>query len=223
MRHLLLALSGLLLTGTAHAQFIGLQAGALYGTLATPANTSSRHTAATGRVGYHVEAFYEFPLTAHLSLVPGLAFSHQSTNLVTGNPNPAEAPFEAVYQLTFNQSSLPILLRATRDRFYVEAGPQLGVLLNTNERGTLTYLGYGPTTLQFALDNPSFTDYQRLQAGVCLGAGVKLPAGFGLDLRAYAGLTKLKEQYEPGIYSYGSDIRSRTVQASLTYQRPIKR
>jgi len=219
MRSLLLSLSGLLLAGNAHAQ-LGLQVGALYGTVATPPNTSSRQTAATGRVGYHAEAFYEFPLTNHLSLVPGLAFSHQSTNLVTGNPNPAEAPFEAVYQLTFNQASLPILLRATRDPFYVEAGPQLGVLLNTNEQGTITYLGYGPTSLQFAIDNPSFVNYQRLQAGICLGAGVKLPAGFGVNLRAYAGLTKLKDEVQPGIYSYGNDIRSRTVQASLTYQRP---
>jgi hypothetical protein len=222
MRHLFLFLSGLLLAGSAHAQ-LGLQAGGVYSTVATAPNTSSRHTAATGRVGYHAEAFYEFPLTAHFSLVPGLAFSHQSINIVTGNPNLAEAPFEAVYQLTFNQASLPILFRATRGRFYAEAGPQLGVLLGTNEQGIITYLGYGPTLLQFAIDNPSFVDYQRLQTGVCLGTGVKLPAGFGINLRAYAGLTKLKQQFEPGIYSYGGDIRSRTLQASLTYQRPAKR
>lgn len=222
MRHLFLTLSGLLLAGSAHAQF-GLRAGALYGTLATPPNTGSRNTAATGRVGYQAEAFYEFSFNDHLSVVPGLAFSHQSANLVTGNPNLAEAPFQAVYQLTFNQVSLPVLVRATYHDFYAEAGPQLGVLLDANERGTITYLGYGPTSIQFPIDNPSFADYQRLQAGICLGAGAKLPAGFGLGLRAYAGLTKLKDPKEPGIYSYGGGIRSRSLELALTYQLPAKR
>jgi hypothetical protein len=74
---------------------------------------------------------------------------------------------------------------------------------------------------QDALANASFADYQRVQAGLSVGAGLQLPAGFGVEVRAYSGLTRVKEQ-APGLYAYGGGIRSRLVQASLSYQFPAK-
>jgi hypothetical protein len=47
--------------------------------------------------------------------------------------------------------------------------------------------------------------------------GVQLPSGFGLGLRASAGLVSLTHIFQP-IGSFRGDLKNRTVQASLSYR-----
>ena len=65
-----------------------------------------------------------------------------------------------------------------------------------------------------------------MDAGLCLGVGVKLPAGLGLNLRAYQGLVQFNRAnalYNSLESPYTAYREYRyTLQVALTYQLPAR-
>lgn len=209
MKSLLFLSGGLLLASPARAQ-LGLRAG---GNLLRIASDS---LATRSRVGYQVGLFYQVPLAERWSLVPEVQLSRERVQVRTGEA----ASVQIAYQLGFYYLNLPVLARLALGQAYLEAGPQLSWLVGGRGEGDLTYGG----TVVGRIDQAATARYRRFDAGPCVGVGVKLPANFGLSVRAYQGLGCM---LRPDGYDYSTEAmpyagRSRqhrqTVQASLTYQ-----
>lgn len=210
MKYILLVSGSLLLAGPAHAQ-LGLRVG---GNLLRIASDS---LVVSSRVGYQVGLFYQLPLTERLSLVPEVQLSRERVRVTNSD---ATASVQTAYQLGFYYLNLPVLLRVALGPVYLEAGPQLSWLVGGRGEGTITYGG----TLVGRIDQAATERYRRFDAGPCVGIGVKLPANFGLSVRAYQGLGNMlrSDNFSYSDYAIpyagqGGQHRQ-TLQASLTYQ-----
>jgi hypothetical protein len=69
---------------------------------------------------------------------------------------------------------------------------------------------------QYTIDQGVTESHRRVDVGPCLGVGLKLPVGFGINVRAYQGLVTLNEERSV----FDGEFKRQTFQASLTYQLP---
>jgi hypothetical protein len=162
-------------------------------------------------VGYQLGIFYELPLAHRLSLLPELSYSRENLDLNTAYYRSLATAYAGSYRLTRAYLNLPLLLRVTVGSCYIEAGPQAAYLLGGREAGHEYHFNGGASYTQ-QVDRAATTCYQRFDGGV----GVKLPAGWGLSLRAYQGLRSLALD-RPAEAAYPGRLLRRTLQASLSY------
>jgi hypothetical protein len=205
----------LLAAGSAQAQ-LSVQAGPNFASLATQQRRADQRATADGQPGYHLGVGYEQRLTKRLGLYSGLQFSRQRVQLDVEDGSISHDYYASQYRLSMSYLHLPVLLRANFGPAYVEAGPQGCFLLAAHEKGTeriSTFKGW----YDVSFHRPATDRYRRFDGGLCVGAGLQLPAGFGLGLRAGAGLVSLTHFFQP-LGSFRGDLKIRTVQASLSYR-----
>ncbi|GAB3579008.1 porin family protein [Hymenobacter daeguensis] len=219
MKHFLSVAAALLATGIAQAQ-PGVLAGANFMTIATGADDGLHRATAHARAGYQVGVFYQHRLNDRWAVVPALQLSHQRLDLVAETYGIADGGSQASYRLGLTYLTLPVRLRATLGKFYLEAGPQLGILFSARETGT-EYIGTIAGSYQRDFDRRTTDSYRRFDAGASAGAGLRLPAGFGLAVHAYAGLLSIT--HVPQSTTYAGALYNRGVQAALSYQLPARR
>ncbi|OGX82032.1 hypothetical protein BEN47_05290 [Hymenobacter lapidarius] len=205
----------LLAAGSARAQ-LSVQSGANFATLSTQQNDGYRRATADGQPGYHLGLGFERRLTKRLALYSELQFSRQQVQLAVEDNSISDGYYDSRYRLGLSYLHLPVLLRANFGPTYVEAGPQASFLLAAHERGTESLSTLGGA-YQVSFDRPATDRYRRFDAGLCVGAGVRLPAGFGLGLRASAGLVSLTHFSQP-IGSFRGELKNRAVLVSLSYR-----
>jgi hypothetical protein len=213
-RFLFLLSSGLAVSSAAHAQ-LGVRVGGSLTRLRTTEGQVVR-SRSSAQSGFLVGLTYQVPLTAHLSLVPEAQYSYERTTLSQASLAVGDAYFTADTRMSLHYLNVPVLLRATFGPVYIEAGPQASVLLGGRQTGTdyITSWGAGYTTQAYTIDQEAAQDRQRFDVGPCLGLGVQLPAGLGLNVRAYQGLTSLNKARSDA----DGKLQRQTLQASLTYQ-----
>jgi hypothetical protein len=205
----------LLLPGAASAQF-GVRIGATSTTFQAPTSTTEQSARAGRQFGYQLGVFYEHPLAKRFSLVPELSYSRESLTLDASDYRFIEAGYAGSYRLTLAYVNVPVLLRATFGKWYLEAGPQASYLVGGREAGHEYWITIAGSYTQEA-DRAATDRYKRLDAGLCVGVGVKLPVGFSLGLRAYQGLRSLTPD-NPEEPAYSGRLVRQTLQASLSYQ-----
>jgi hypothetical protein len=222
-RFLLLLSSGLLLTGSASAQ-IGVRAGGnLLGFSKSDKLVGAGNVENHARLGYQVGVYYQAALSKRLSVVPEVQFSREQQRVTeTSSLSLADASYASEYRLSLSYLNVPVLLRAALGPVYLEAGPQLSVLVGGRGTGQTEGYSWGGGYSRSVIDQAATDRYHRVDAGFCLGVGVKLPAGLGLNVRAYQGLKQFNTAYNndsvtPIPYSGNKEYRQ-TLQASLTYQ-----
>lgn len=212
-----LFLLGPLLTvaGAAHAQF-GVRLGG---------NTTKLHTtegqvvrsSSSAQAGYQVGITYQLPVTSWLSVVPEVQYSQERVKLHQFNLLTANISFRADSRMRLNYLNVPVLARATFGPVYVEAGPQVSFLLGGRQTGLNTVFDLGsPTSTEYPIDQGVTENNRRVDVGPYLGVGLKLPAGFGVSVRAYQGLVTLNEERR----IFDGEFKRQSLQASLTYQLP---
>lgn len=225
-RALFLLSSSLLLAGSAHAQ-LGVRVGSNTTTFTKGERLSDENPTTSRLAGYQIGLYYQVPLTKHLALVPEVQFSRERfyTSYTPFTP-PGVIYFEGAPQSEYNQSlsylNLPIVLRASVGALYLEAGPQVSWLVGGRAENAQSRNSYSTINNSIYVDQAATSSYRRFDAGPCLGVGVKLPAGLGVGVRAYWGLTQLTadEYYSMISRTYTGFQHRRTLQASLTYQLP---
>ncbi|MCC2547371.1 PorT family protein [Hymenobacter sp. BT175] len=206
----------LLLTTAAHAQF-GVTAGVTTATITDKSGRTDRTAAATEHLGYQLGVFYEHKLNTRFSLRPGLQFSRQNTGLSVDDRSVADGSYKADYRLRRSYLDLPVLVQVNFGRFYLEAGPQGSLLLFAHEKGNES-VGSIVGTYNSDFERPATDRYERFDVALCAGLGVKLPAGFGLGLRASTGLLYLRQEFGSYGGGYHGSLRNQAVQASVSYQ-----
>lgn len=216
--------SSLLFASSAYAQ-VGVRAGATWLSL-MPGPIDARVGAASmktsGEVGYQLGVYYQLALTKHLSLIPEVQFSRERQHVSIESNALIDAKSQSDYNLSLSYFNVPILARLTFGPVYLEAGPQVSLLVGGRGEGITR--GYTMTSIYaYDIDQAATDRYKRFDAGICLGVGVKLPAGLGASLRAYQGMRQVNSTYEnnpTGIpYTANNEYRQ-VLQAALTYQLP---
>lgn len=234
MKYSVFALAGgLLLAGEVHAQF-GIRAGGNLAYLNESFSRNAFSTTTIARVGYQLGVYYELPVGKHWMLVPEVQFSRESQQLrkegvgySTYFINDGSFLIHD-YHANFSYLNVPVLLRRTIGPAYVEIGPQVSLLVGGQGSGETRHVANSPYYNGFyvtyePINQAATAYYNRWDAGVCLGLGVRLPAGWGAGLRAYWGASALTGdpkdyQYAPGVMPVAGRQYRRTVQASLTHR-----
>ena len=214
-----LFLLGPLLTvaGAAHAQF-GVRLGGNIANLRTTEGQAVR-SSSSAYSGYQVGITYQLPVNSWLSVVPEVQYSMERIRLYQFNLITSNFSFRAETRMRLSYLNVPVLARATFGRLYVEAGPQVGFLLGGRQTGVSTVSDLSsPTATQYTIDQGVTENNRRVDVGPCLGVGLKLPAGFGVSVRAYQGLVTLNEERSV----FDGEFKRQTFQASLTYQLPTR-
>jgi hypothetical protein len=186
MKQFLLVLSSsLLLTGSAVAQ-VGLRAGGSLSRFSAPTSLlGAAEVHSQARLGYTVGVYYPVALTPRFSLVPELQFSREPQRVTeTSSPSLMDARYQSTYRLSWSYLNLPLVVRATLGPVYLEAGPQVSLLVGGRGVGQTESNSWGGAASRVEIDQAATDRYHRVDAGFCLGVGVKLPAGLGLNLRA---------------------------------------
>ena len=212
-----LFLLGPLLTvaGAAHAQF-GIRLGGNIAKLRTTEGQVVR-SSSSANSGYQVGITYQLPVTSWLSVVPEVQYSQERVRLYQFNLITTNVNFRADTRMRLNYLNVPVLARATFGPVYVEAGPQVSFLLGGRQTGLNTVFDLGsPMGTEYTIDQGVTENNRRVDVGPCLGVGLKLPAGFGVSVRAYQGLVTLNEERSV----FDGELKRQTLQASLTYQLP---
>ena len=203
----------MLLVGTAHAQF-SLRAGGNASTLSTP-REEYRRGSAEGGIGYQVGLAYEKKLSDRWAVLSELSYRRQSLNLALEDNFVSDGSYRARYLLRLHYLSLPVMMRATFGRFYVEAGPYGALQLAAQEKG-IEYRSTLSGGYEVAIDRPATDRYNRFDVGLGAGAGLKLPGDrLAFGLRASTGLLSLTRPLQ--VYSYSGRLKNQVLEAALSY------
>jgi hypothetical protein len=209
----LLTLTGLL-PFVAHAQFGG-RAGIHSTQWASSGRPGSYSASTRQHLGYQVGVNYEVPLVGHLSLLPELNYKYDNFELFASSY--IYNGYALVSQLKLSTLTLPVMERMTFGPVYAEVGPQLSLLVGGRETGREFASPTSPTMTE--IDRPAAEHYRRLDVGVCAGFGVQLPIGLGLNFRFMQGIRSLSPDSDFGHnYGYDGEMRSKSVQVSLSYR-----
>ena len=126
------------------------------------------------------------------------------------------------YHVSLSFLNVPVLVRRTFGPVYVEAGPQGSVLVGGRGRGeTRSIEGPVSYVTRERIDQAATAYFNRVEAGVCIGVGLRLPAGWGISLRAYQSFTPLSQdphgyQYAPEVLPPSGTEYRRVAQVALT-------
>ncbi len=121
-------------------------------------------------VGFHVGGFAEIKIIEKLAIQPELLFSTQGTKIDGGS-------FFGDFDVKTNYLNIPVLAKYyIVEKFSVEAGPQLGVLLSAK------------------VDGEDVKDsFKTVDFGFNLGAGYHFTENVSLNLRYTIGLSPLSD------------------------------
>ena len=175
---------------TAHAQF---EFGAKAGMNLSTQNGSDAGDSRT-LVNFNLGAFATMPIAHRVSIQPELVYSGQGTRYELSGGTQTEHA---------NYLNIPVLLKFSHySGFYLETGPQFGLLLgaNTKYRGT-------------SVDSKD--SYNSADFAWVVGLGYKIPESpVGIDFRYNAGIANVEDGNHTGFYgSWRNDV----VQLGVTY------
>jgi len=218
MKRKLLLLNGLLLVGgAAQAQLI-VRAGINSAFMSTIGGGRYFYATAQTRPGYQLGVAYEKAFSPRWSVLPEVQLLHQNTKLhVEDRGYVADGGYRSDTRQRLSFVSVPVLLRATFGKLYVEAGPQANFLLRAHEKGTEA-VGSIAGESRRDIDQTVTGQYRRFDAGLCVGIGAKLPTGLGLGVRISQGLLPLTDDQQTR-YGAASTVGNKLLlQGSVSYQ-----
>lgn len=171
MKKLFLSLTVLIAgAGAARAQqadnHFGIKAG---GSLTNFAGTSVINT--DYLFGFHAGFVANIDLTERFSIQPELLYSTKGAKATVGTITSTES---------LHYIEMPILLKAKLGQFFVEAGPQLGVLARAKAK-----YESGSTSQ----DENNTSDFSTLDIGYAAGLGYQLASGPMIGVRYNGGFT----------------------------------
>ena len=188
--------------GTAHAQSgrFGLKAG---GSL-TSFVGNNVSTSASSKLGFHGGIVANLGLTDRFSVQPELLYSMKGLK--------DELSFGTGYQ-TLHYVDVPVLFKARFNAFFLEAGPQLGVLMSatqTIESGSMS----GSVSSKAAFKDVDF--------GYALGLGVQATTGLMAGLRYNGGLSNIPKPATLGGQTIQPEARNSALQLYVGYLFNVK-
>lgn len=178
------------ITASAQKRFsvnhFGVKAGANIATASVDYLSGFGGPTATGpRIAYHFGGFVNIGITEKLSIQPELLFSAQ------GYQDEYDDGWDWVhFKINWNYINLPVLVQyAVARNLYVEAGPQLGLLVSANELERFED-DFGDEVSEH-MDIKEW--YKGTDFGAAIGIGYRFGRHVGANVRYTHGLTTLNK------------------------------
>lgn len=167
--------------------YFGVKAGANY------SNFTNANFETEGLQGFHAGAIVGYKINDNFAIQEEFLYSTQGAKLKGGLMDGEDIKLSYV--------SVPILLKyKTNFGLYLEAGPQIGILVDED----FTSLGINSDT-KFA---------EKIDGGVAGGIGYQFKNGLGIGARYYMSLTDVTKVKTAGI---NNNFQNNTGQVSLFY------
>jgi len=160
----------LLYIGTRAQSGTGIKAGVNY--------TSLNGYTGDSRINFHAGVFTEIPLNKKWTIQPELLYSGEGQHYLLAPEDESATGGEGT--ITLSYASLPVMLRFSPcQRFYLEAGPQMAVLVTAHSKG----MGTDGMNVKRSFTNGQF--------GLNLGAGFFFNQRIGIYGRYFFGMTDI--------------------------------
>lgn len=153
------------------------------------------------KIGFYAGAFVNVPLSEAFSIQPEVVYSQQGAK--------AKYDYEmGTYVVKNMQQNLdyinvPVMVQynATPE-FYLEAGPEFGLLLNAQAKGDINGSSY---------KGKNKDNMKTFNFGAGIGLGYRFTENLGANVRYIAGLTKILKD------EFGDSSKNTNIQLGLTY------
>ncbi|GAB2855895.1 porin family protein [Hymenobacter ruber] len=148
--------------------------------------------------GYHAGVFANVTLSKHFAFQPELLYSQKGAKI----PNDANT----LVTRRFHYVDLPLLFHVNARGFFLEAGPQVGVLVAAQDK-------LGDATIK--LNREQY--FTTADIGFAGGLGFQRKSGLGAGLRYVGGLSSISKSLSQGAVTIQKDARNSVLQLYLTY------
>ncbi|UBB90471.1 PorT family protein [Candidatus Kaistella beijingensis] len=199
------------------AQQFGIKAGMNVSSLSKDASMDD----AKSKIGFNAGVFMNAPLAENFSIQPELIYSqygNKSTSTSTYTLGNSTITSKTTGSTNLDYLALPVMFqyKATPE-FYLEAGPEFGMLLSGKVKGdtTTSTTTNGTTTTTSSSGSTDIKDnLNGFNFGVGLGAGYYFTPNVGINARYVAGFTDIAKNRPSG----SDAIKNNVFQVGLNYK-----
>ena len=189
------AMLGLTLMSLAYSQSFGVKGGANISTISkenTWGDTNSK-------IGFYAGLYMNAPVNALFSIQPELIYNNMGVKYTNGNTS---------HTLNLNYLSMPIMFQFELiPKFYVEGGPQFGVLIGNKNK----YVSDSKTIIEKDKDA-----YNQLDLSGGIGLGFKFN-NMAIGARYIIGFTDIKKNGSTSWNNSDKQLRNSGFQIGLQY------
>jgi len=208
----MLVLCTLLLCATITAQTEKVKIGVKAGLNIASLTFDENELESSQKTGFTAGIMAEIPLAKNFSVQPEVLYSQQGMKFSYSDIDVANSSYEST--ITLNYLNIPVMLKYyVLKGLSVQAGPQIGILLKSNNKYQDNFLGYDNH------ENYNLSDYTNaFDTSVNLGLGYQFKDKFYVDLRYNISYSDVfKEANSNGNYVINSDMRNRVFQITIGY------
>jgi hypothetical protein len=191
------------MSSLAFAQQFGAKAGLNVSSLSKDANLSDQGS----KIGFNAGLFVNLPIAESFSVQPELIYTQYGEKYDYVMPVTDERYSGSTH---LDYVALPVMLQYNvTPSFYLEAGPELGLLVSAKDKAK------NETTGETLAESDNYKDsLNGFNVGVGLGAGYFFTPSIGVTARYVAGFTDI---YKDGQNS-GDAVKNNVFQAGLAYK-----
>lgn len=208
----MLVLCTLLLCATITAQTEKVKIGVKAGLNIASLTFDENELESSQKTGFTAGIMAEIPLAKNFSVQPEVLYSQQGMKFSYSDIDVANSSYKST--ITLNYLNIPVMLKYyVLKGLSVQAGPQIGILLKSNNKYQDNFLGYDNH------ENYNLSDYTNaFDTSVNLGLGYQFKDKFYVDLRYNISYSDVfKEANSNGNYVINSDMRNRVFQITIGY------
>ncbi|WP_312081910.1 porin family protein [Epilithonimonas hominis] len=189
------AMLGLTLMSLAYSQSFGVKGGANISTISQEKGWGDKNS----KVGFYAGAYMNAPVNALFSIQPELIYNNMGVKYTNGNTS---------HTLNLNYLSMPIMFQFELiPKFYVEGGPQFGVLVGNKNK----YQSDSKTIIEKDKDA-----YNQLDLSGGIGLGFKFN-NMAIGARYIIGFTDIKKNGSTSWKNSDKQLRNSGFQVGLQY------
>ncbi|KMQ71863.1 porin family protein [Chryseobacterium koreense] len=199
------------------AQTFGIKAGMNVSSLSKDASMDD----AKSKIGFNGGLFMNAPIAENFSIQPELIYTQYGNKSTTTNSyttGTSSVVEKTTGSTNLDYIALPVMFQYNATpQFYLEAGPEFGLLMSGKVKGdrtVTTTTGATTTTSTSAVSTDIKDNLNTFNFGVGLGAGYYFTPNLGLTARYVAGLTDIAKDRPSG----SSAIKNNVFQVGLAFK-----
>lgn len=210
MKKTMLVLCTLFLSGAAIAQDQKVKLGIKAGLNMANLSVDESELNSSDKTGFTAGLMVEIPLAKKFSLQPELLYSQQGSKFSYSDAEVSNSNFKSTIKL--NYFNIPVMLKYYVTKgLSVQAGPQIGILLKSNNEYQDNFLGYDNK------ENMNLKEYSSgIDTSVNFGLGYQFRDKFYADARYNLSYSNVFKESDVS-YFINNDMKNRVFQITIGY------
>ena len=206
----MLVLCTLFLSGAAIAQDQKVKLGIKAGLNMANLSVDESELNSSDKTGFTAGLMVEIPLAKKFSLQPELLYSQQGSKFSYSDAEVSNSNFKSTIKL--NYFNIPVMLKYYVTKgLSVQAGPQIGILLKSNNEYQDNFLGYDNK------ENMNLKEYSSgIDTSVNFGLGYQFRDKFYADARYNLSYSNVFKESDVS-YFINNDMKNRVFQITIGY------